>query len=88
MGAKPPRAVDLTFVAALSLGLILDASHLDVYFGRVILDVLMPGHFRLAILTRFDPEYFTFSTTTISVNISFENFVKYLKNWRVLALVH
>ena len=49
MGAKPPRAVDLMCVAALSLGLILDASHLDVsildvYFGRVILDVLTPEH--------------------------------------------
>ena len=51
MSAKPPRAVDLTCVAALSLGLNLDAYFgrlfwtliLDVLFWMCDLDVLTPG---------------------------------------------
>ena len=35
--SKPPRAVDLTCVAAPSLGLYLDV-YLDAYFGRLFLD--------------------------------------------------
>ena len=81
MSAKPPRAVDLTCVSALSLGLIwtlIWTLILDIYFWTSDLDVLKPEHLRLVILTRSIFDLFTYFNQLSSVNITLRNFVQYI----------